>query len=471
MLIAVSLLFGLAASAFAAPLRQWSKQEMLQFLQTNQSKIIPRFQEMDRPNIVLIFVDDLGYGDLGCYGQEKIKTLYLDKMAAEGLRFTSAYAGSTVCAPSRSTLMTGQHTGHTLVRGNAKVPLRSNDVTVAELLQKSGYVTAMIGKWGLGNEDTSGQPERKGFTETLGYYDQTLAHNYYPESLWRNGQKLPLDENKGGKKGVYAPDLFARAAVNFMTQYKQNPFFLYFACTLPHANNELGRETGNGMEIASDHPYGDFDWPQPEKNKAAMITRIDVYVGMILDTIKKQGLDEQTLVIFTSDNGPHKEGGVDPAFFKSSGPFRGIKRDLYEGGIRVPAIVRWPGQIAPGTTSDFPWAFWDFLPTACELAKVPLPYGLKIDGQSIVPTLYGKPQKPHEFLYWEFHEKGSQQAVRTGDWKAVRKVGDKLELYNLKTDHGETNNVAAAHPDEVKRIEEYLSTARTESEEWPLSKK
>lgn len=471
LLAVVALLFGLAATAAAAPLRDWSKQEKLQFMQTNRSKSMPRLQQMDRPNIVFILVDDLGYGDLTSYGQEKIKSYHLDRMAAEGLRFTSAYAGSTVCAPSRSALMTGLHTGHTRIRGNAKTPLATNDLTVAELLQKSGYTTALIGKWGLGNEGTTGEPNRKGFTEFFGYLDQTHAHNYYPDHLWRNGMKLPLEANADGKKGIYAPDMFARAAVNFVNQYRDVPFFLYFALTLPHAHNELGRKTGNGMEIASDHPYGEFDWPQTEKNKAAMITRIDVYVGMILDAIKKQGLDEQTIVIFSSDNGPHKEGGVDPAFFKSSGPLRGIKRDLYEGGIRVPAIVRWPGQIAPGTTSDFPWAFWDFLPTACELAKVPLPEGLKLDGQSIVPTLLGQTQKPHEFLYWEFHEGGSQQAVRTGDWKAVRKFGGPLELYNLKTDLGETNNVASANADVVKRIEEYLAKARTESAEWPLKEK
>ena len=471
LLAVVALLFGLAATVAAAPLRDWSKQEKLQFMQTNRSKSMPRLQQMDRPNIVFILVDDLGYGDLTSYGQEKIKSYHLDRMAAEGLRFTSAYAGSTVCAPSRSALMTGLHTGHTRIRGNAKVPLGTNDLTVAELLQKSGYTTALIGKWGLGNEGTTGEPNRKGFTEFFGYMDQTHAHNYYPDHLWRNGMKLPLEANADGKKGIYAPDMFARAAVNFVNQYRDVPFFLYFALTLPHAHNELGRKTGNGMEIASDHPYGEFDWPQTEKNKAAMITRIDVYVGMILDAIKKQGLDEQTIVIFSSDNGPHKEGGVDPAFFKSSGPLRGIKRDLYEGGIRVPAIVRWPGQIAPGTTSDFPWAFWDFLPTACELAKVPLPEGRKLDGQSIMPTLLGQTQKPHEFLYWEFHEGGSQQAVRTGDWKAVRKFGGPLELYNLKTDLGETNNVASANADVVKRIEEYLAKARTESAEWPLKEK
>jgi arylsulfatase A-like enzyme len=471
LLAVVALMFGWAAQSLAAPLRDWSREEKLRFMQTNRSQSMPRLQQMDRPNIVFILADDLGYGDLTSYGQEKIKSYHLDRMAAEGLRFTSAYAGSTVCAPSRSVLMTGLHTGHTPIRGNAKKPLATNDATVAELLQKSGYTTALIGKWGLGNEGTTGEPNRKGFTEFFGYLDQTHAHNYYPDHLWRNGMKLPLEANADGKKGVYAPDMFANAAVNFINQYRDVPFFLYLALTLPHAHNELGRKTGNGMEIASDHPYGEFDWPQTEKNKAAMITRIDVYVGMILDALKKQGLDEQTIVVFTSDNGPHKEGGVDPAFFKSSGPLRGIKRDLYEGGIRVPAIVRWPGQIAPGTTSDFPWAFWDFLPTACELAKVPMPEGLPLDGQSIVPTLLGQPQKPHEFLYWEFHEGGSQQAVRAGDWKAVRKFGGPLELYNLKTDLGETNNVAAANPDTVKRIEEYLAKARTESAEWPLKEK
>lgn len=470
-LVLAAVFLGQAALSAAEPLKDLSPLDKLRFAQTNRSKVLPRLVQMDRPNIVVILADDLGYGDLGAYGQTKIKTPHLDKFAAEGMRFTSAYAGSTVCAPSRSALMTGQHTGHTRIRGNAKVPLRTNDLTVAELLERSGYVTAMIGKWGLGDAGTSGEPNAKGFTETFGYLDQTHAHDYYPTQLWRNGRRMEIAANANGAKGNYAPDYFTKVAVNFMNQYKLRPFLLYFPTTIPHANNELGRSTGNGMEVPSAGDYADRDWPQPEKNKAAMISRLDAQVGAIMDVIQRLNIDKQTLVIVTSDNGPHKEGGVDPAFFGSSGPLRGIKRDLYEGGIRVPFLVRWPGQIEPGTTNDFPIAFWDLLPTLAELAKVPLPEGVAIDGQSIVPSLYGKPQPPHEFLYWEFHEGGSKQAVRMGDWKGVRRFGGPLELFNLRTDLGETNNVAAAHPDEVKRIEDYLAKARTESEPWPLKEK
>ena len=423
-----------------------------------------RARAQGRPNIIFILADDLGYGDPGCYGQKKIKTPNIDRLAAEGMRFTQCYAGSTVCAPSRCCLMTGMHTGHARIRGNARVPLESSDVTVAEMLKPAVYNTAIMGKWGLGDEGTAGVPNRHGFDEWFGYLDQVQAHNYYPEYLWRNQRQWQLRGNANGGKGQYSHDLFTRAALNFIRINQQHPFFLYLAYTIPHANNEL---KDKGMEVPGDAPYSKEDWPQPEKNKAAMITRLDADVGKILDKLKELRVDQGTIIFFSSDNGPHKEGGVDPKFFESSGRLRGIKRDLYEGGIRVPMIVRWPGKIKPGTTSDQVWAFWDFLPTAAEIAGVKPPKD--IDGISMMPTLLGlKQTNQHEFLYWEFHERGFQQAARMGDWKAV-KLGPEnpLELYNLKTDESETQNVADKHPDIVARIGEYLKTARTESKNWP----
>jgi arylsulfatase A-like enzyme len=432
-----------------------------------------------KPNIVFILADDLGYGELGCYGQTKIKTPNLDRMAQEGLRFRSFYAGDTVCAPSRCTLMTGLHTGHALVRGNATVALRPEDLTVAELLKKEGYHTGLIGKWGLGNENTTGVPWEKGFDEFAGYLDQVHAHDYYPDHLWRHdpvtgftgSQAFP--ENYGGRLGLYSHDLFSKAALNFIQNNKPErlnqfrPFFLYLAYTIPHANNEEGQRTGNGMQVPSDAPYSNERWPQVEKDKAAMITRLDTDIGRLFQKLRELKIEDNTVVFFTSDNGPHQEGGVDPKFFQSGGPLRGIKRDLYEGGIRVPLIARWPGKIKPGV-SDLPAAFWDFLPTAAELAGAKAP--AHIDGISLLPTLRGQPQtNQHAFLYWEFHERGFQQAVRMGDWKAVRlKVGQPLELYNLQTDLGETTDVAGQNPGVVAKIEAYLKTARTESELWPI---
>ncbi len=437
-----------------------------------------------KPSIIFILADDLGYGDLGCYGQTKIITPNLDKLAAEGMRFTSFYAGSTVCAPSRCALMTGRHTGHAIIRGNATVPLRPQDLTVAEVLKQAGYRTALIGKWGLGNPNTTGVPQKKGFDEFLGYLDQVHAHDYYPDYLWRYDPptdakpgydgRVEFTENRGGRKGVYVNDLFTSAALRFIRINKPEPlnryrpFFLYLAYTIPHANNEEGRRTGNGMQVPSDAPYSDQPWPAVEKNKAAMISRLDGYVGQVLDKLKELKIDDSTVLFFSSDNGPHKEGGVDPKFFQSSGPLRGIKRDLYEGGIRVPLIVRWPGRIKAGTTNDQAWAFWDFLLTAAELASAKVPPAL--DGISLLPTLLGQPQtNRHDFLYWEFHERGFQQAMRMGEWKAVRpQAGAPLELYNFSTDLGEKQNVAGQNSEVVARIEEYLKGARSESELWPI---
>jgi uncharacterized sulfatase len=434
-----------------------------------------------KPNIVFILADDLGYGDLGCYGQAKIRTPNLDRLAAAGVRFTQCYAGSTVCAPSRCALMTGLHTGHGRVRGNGgapgggNVPLEPTDPCVAEWLQKAGYATALVGKWGLGEEGSVGVPTKKGFDLYFGYLNQNHAHNYYPDYLYRNETKVPIPANKqSATKGVaetravYAPDLLLKEALGFIEANKARPFFLEFATIVPHANNERTRFAKNGNEVPADEWYEKETWPQPEKDKAAMITRLDRDVGTLLAKLKDLGLEEKTIVFFTSDNGPHKEGGNDPAFFQSSGPFRGFKRSLADGGIRMPMIVRWPGVIKPGTTSEIVWAFWDFFPTACDLAGVEYPKGL--DGISVAPTLTGKgDQKTHDFLYWEFHEGGSSQAVRHGNWKAIKPTPSaKLELYDVAKDRHEDKNVAGDNPAEVATIEAYLKTARTESKIWPL---
>jgi arylsulfatase A-like enzyme len=425
------------------------------------------------PNIVFILADDLGYGDLGCYGQKRIRTPNIDRLAKEGLRFTQCYAGSTVCAPSRCCLMTGKHTGHANVRGNALVPV--TDTTVADVLKKAGYHTALIGKWGLGEDGSVGVPNKRGFDYFFGFLNQVHAHNYYPDYLWRNEEKVTnahveVKDGVAFKRSAYAPDLFTREALAWLDKHKDGPFFLYLAYTLPHANNEKGTAEGNGMEVPSDKPYSDESWPAPQKNHAAMITHLDDGVGQVLRKLKDLGLDENTVVFFSSDNGPHKEGGADPKFFQSWGPLRGFKRDLTEGGIRVPMIVRWKGVVKPGE-SDLVWAFWDFLPTAAELAGAAAPDGL--DGLSIVPALTGKgEQKKHDFLYWEFHERGSQMAVRMGDWKAIRtKLSAPLELYDLRKDLHEDDNVAAKHPEVIEKIEAYLKKARTKSKQWPLVEK
>ena len=426
-------------------------------------------EDQRKPNIVFILADDLGYGDLGCFGQTQIKTPNIDRFAEEGLRFTDCYAGSTVCAPSRCSLMTGYHTGHCRVRGNSLVPLRPEDATIAELLKKAGYVTGIFGKWGLGEPETTGVPNSKGFDEWFGYLNQGHAHNYYPDYLWENTTEYPLEGNRDGNREQYTHDLFTERALDFIDRHRKKPFFLYLPYTIPHANNELGRETGNGMEVPDDAPYSNEDWPQVNKNHAAMITRMDRDIGRIMDRLKEHGIDENTVVFFTSDNGPHKEGGADPAFFGSSGALRGYKRDLYEGGIRVPSIVRWPDKVKAKTESDFPWAFWDFLPTAAEIAGVAPPS--EIDGVSILPAMLGKPQEDRRFLYWEFHEKGFKQAVRMGKWKGVRfGIDSPLELYDLSKDVSEKNNLADRHPEIVAKIEDYLKTARTDSEFWPVEK-
>jgi arylsulfatase A-like enzyme len=370
--------------------------------------------------------------------------------------------------------MTGLHTGHATIRGNALASLGTADLTVAEVLQRAGYATALIGKWGLGEAGSAGVPTKKGFDYFFGYLNQQHAHNYYPTFLWRCEQKVPLRNvvpkassvgaGVASEKVEYSHDLFEREALAWVEQHKDGPFFLYWALTIPHANNEAGKA---GMEVPDLGPYAAQDWPAAEKGHAAMISRMDASVGRMMARLKELGIDGNTLVIFASDNGPHREGGHNPDFNNSRGPLRGIKRDLYEGGIRVPGIARWPGHIPGGAVSGHVWAFWDFLPTAAEIAGLAPPRGL--DGISFLPALTGGAARTHEFLYWEFHEGGSSQAVRMGNWKAVRKAPKApLELYDLTKDLGESHDLAAEQPEILRRIEAYLATARTESPTWPL---
>lgn len=429
-----------------------------------------------KPNIVLILADDLGYGDLGCYGQERIPTPHLDRLAREGMRFTQFYAGSTVCAPSRNVLMTGQHTGHALVRGNAKLALRPGDFTVAHLLRDAGYATALIGKWGLGGEGTTGTPLRQGFDYFFGYLDQTHAHNYFPTFLVRNDTRVALrnvvpDEGPFGQ-GVasqrvdYSAQLIADDAIAWLgRQSPGRPFFLYFAPTLPHANNEARDQ---GMEIPDLGPFASTDWPESEKAFAAMVARLDADVGRLVAELRRRGLAENTLILFSSDNGPHREGGHDPDFFDSNGPLRGRKRDLYEGGIRVPLIAWWPGPVPQGAVSDHVAYQGDFLATAAALVGVDPPGGL--DSASFHRALLGQPQPARAPLYWEFYEGGSAQAVRDGRWKAIRSpmFTGPVELFDLAADPGESRDLAAAHPEIVSRLVKIMDASHVPSPHWKV---
>lgn len=430
--------------------------------------------------------DDLGYGDLGCYGQKEIKTPHIDKLAEEGIRFTQHYAGSTVCAPSRCSLMTGLHTGHTIVRGNkatppmGQFPLPSQTTTVAKILKQGGYNTALIGKWGLGGPESTGHPLNQGFDYFYGYLCQSHAHNYYPEFLFKNRDRIPLKnvlpepKNSNGsgmaiEKVEYSHDLFVQEALNYIKEYKDDRFFLYLALTIPHANDEAGNK---GMEVPDYGIYSEKDWPEAQKGLAAMVSRMDGDIGKIIDLLKRNGIDDNTLVIFTSDNGPHAEGGNDPSYFDSNGPYRGIKRDLYEGGIRVPLIARWPGKIAPGTKTGHVSAFWDFMPTACELSGEKIPKN--IDGISYLPSLLGESQPKHDHMYWEFHEQNGKQAVLLGNkWKGVRlnifdNSNSHIELYNLYADPGEFHDISGNHEDIISKIGKMMSDDHVEDIEWPF---
>lgn len=455
-----------------------------------------------KPNIIYILADDLGYGDLGSYGQKLIQTPNLDAMAANGLRFTDHYSGSTVCAPSRCVLMTGKHTGQCFTRGNYHdketgytIAMPDSEPSLPKLLQSAGYQTACIGKWGLGPPNSASDPNTFGFNFFYGFLDQRHAHNHYPDYLWRNNKKeltgnIMTEESRVSKLGAgvaverkaYANDLFFEESSQWIDKQAKDgkPFFLYLALTVPHANNEANRlvkhmpkeaQEQKGQEVPDFGPYADKDWTGPNKGQAAMITRFDKQIGELSKQLEALGVAENTLIVFTSDNGPHAEGGNSPAFFDANGPLRGIKRDLYEGGICVPMIAYWPGTIAPAVT-DHISSFEDVLPTFTDLAGVEAP--AVITGISFAPTLLGKGnQGQHDYLYWAFYEQGGKQAVRLGKWKGVRiKVAKNanapIQLYDLSTDLGEQNDIAKDHPGIVAQIKTMMEQAQTPAtfEKW-----
>jgi arylsulfatase A len=451
-------------------------------------------EEPLRPNIVYILADDLGYGDLSCYGQELFSTPNIDKLAENGMKFTQHYSGSTVCAPSRSSLMTGQHTGHTFIRGNmewqpeGQYPLKAEAYTLAEALQDAGYVTGAFGKWGLGYPGSEGDPNFQGFDEFYGYNCQRIAHHYYPYHLWHNQEKIMLEGNEGFKTEQYGPDLIHAQALEFIEDNRDKPFFMYYPSLIPHAemfapeeymkkyrgkyepeNSYEGVDSGESYRTG---PYGS----QPEAHAAtvAMINLLDDQVGEIVAKLKELGIYENTLIMFSSDNGPHQEGGANPDYFNSNGIFRGYKRDLYEGGIRVPMIATWEGRIAPGTETEHMSAFWDLFPTIADLTGATAPEN--IDGISFLPTLLGKEdeQEKHDYLYWEFYERGGRKAIRRGEWKLVKynitnPEKTTVELYNIASDPGEENNLADENPGIVKELTELMDTVRTDSEVYTFN--
>lgn len=448
--------------------------------------------EAPRPNIIYLMADDLGIGDIGPYGQARIQTPQIDRLAAEGLRFTQHYAGTSVCAPSRAVLMTGLHMGHVPIRGNMQAeptgqfPLPDTTLTVAKLLQEAGYATGMIGKWGLGEPGTSGDPHAQGWDYYYGYTDQVLAHNYYPEYLWENGEKQYLDNevlyldstawhqglgSYSTRKGEYSNDLFTEKALAFLEAHQHEPFFLYLPYTIPHNNGEA--LPGQKQEVPDYGPYAGEDWAADTLGYAAMITRLDGYVGQLRAKLAELGLAENTLFLFTSDNGPMREQATGfTGFFDSNGPYRGFKRDLYEGGIRMPFLAVWPGTIEPGKETSHLAAFYDFLPTACELAGVEPP--AYVDGRSYLSALKGEaPAAAHDFLYWEFYEGGRSQAVRQGKWKAVR-TGLRAhpeapwELYDLEADPGEARDLATEQPEVVRRLAALAAEAHRPDPAWNL---
>ncbi len=444
----------------------------------------------DQPSIIFILADDLGYADLEPYSQQYIQTPHLLRLAKEGMLFTQHYAGNTVCAPSRCALMTGQHMGHAQIRGNAQAgvggepPITEDIATVAKVLKSAGYATAMVGKWGLGAENTSGDPLKQGFDTYYGYLDQVLAHNYFPEYLLRDGKKEMLDNEvtygdtsqwhrgRGSysqRQVDYSHDLFTQQALAYIQQDRQQPFFLYLPFTIPHNNGEAPE--GYQQEVPDLAPYEQEDWPREAKAYAAMITRLDRTVGQIMAQLKAKGIDEKTMVLFSSDNGPMSNKDFTQQF-DSNGALRGGKRDLYEGGIRVPMIARWPGQIAPGSQTDHVSAFWDFLPTVCQMTGTAVPD--EADGLSYLPTLLNAPgQQQHDYLYWEFPERGYSVALRQGKWKAVRgnmqeNPTGPIELYNLENDLSEQHDVADQHPQKVKELTQLMSQAHEPSALFPM---
>jgi arylsulfatase A len=424
----------------------------------------------DKPNIIFVLGDDIGQGDLGCYGQQKIKTPNLDKMAAEGIRFTQAYSGTTVCAPSRTSLMTGLDMGHSPVRANREIakgqgqmPLPETTVTVAQLLKQQGYATACMGKWGMGMFDTTGSPLKKGFDRFYGYNCQRHAHSYFPEYLYDNDTRIDLPENKGGAKKTYADRLIQKNVLSWVEQQGTKPFFLFYSTTLPHGSYEID-DLGQYKDKS--------DWTEQAKAFAAMVSRLDQNIGELTALLKKMGVDKNTLILLSGDNGAaFDDKSAISKFFNQSmdGKLRGFKRGMYEGGLRQASIAYWPGTVPAGKVSDAPWAFWDFLPTCVELAGATYPEGYKPSGQSLASFLKGGPAPQREYFYWELHEGSFIQAIRFGNWKAVKNGPNaKIELYDLATDSAEKNNLADQHPDKVKQAEELLTKARVDDPNWPI---
>lgn len=453
------------------------------------------------PNIIYLLADDLGYAEIGSYGQKWIRTPHIDRLAQEGIRFTQHYSGNAVCAPSRSSLMTGRHPGHAYIRNNGNPkgfedlrekhgwefpgqnPIPDEELTIAEALKQKGYATAAVGKWGLGHVGTSGDPNRQGFDLFYGFNCQVHAHNHYPRFLWRNDRKEVLPGNDRTLNGeTYSQDKFTETALEFIRENKDRPFFLYVPFAIPHLSIQVPEESlAEYKDKIPEESYEHrryLEHPYPRAGYAAMISHLDRDVGKILALLEELGLDEDTLVMFSSDNGPtyNRLGGSDSEFFESAGGFRGFKGSLYEGGIRVPMVARWPGRIEPGTLTDHISAFWDVMPTIAEIAGVAV--RAEIDGISFAPVLFGETerQKSHDYLYWEFPAYGGQQAVRMGDWKAVRQnmlrednpQPMKIEIYNLTEDISEQHDLASRHPELVRRFERIMKEARTPSDLFPF---
>jgi arylsulfatase A len=429
-----------------------------------------------KPNIIYILADDLGYGDLSCYGQRKFKTPNIDRLATEGIMFSQHYAGSTVCAPSRCSLMTGLHTGHTQIRGNREVmpegqaPMSKGTVTISTLLGQAGYATGMFGKWGLGNPGSESDPALF-FNEFYGYNCQREAHSYYPTHLWHNKEKVELDGN------TYSYDLILKAALDFIQINQDKPFFCYMPVTIPHAAMHAPSDLHDKYRYQFpqfEDRIGKYSGPEVENPVAAfaaMVEHLDNGVGQIMKLLDDLGIDDRTIVMFSSDNGPHREGGHDPDFWDSNGHLRGIKRDLYEGGIRVPLIVRWPGKVKPGSRSDHISAFWDMLPTFCDIAGIIAPKD--IDGISFYPSLLREKQTEHKYLYWEFTEQGGKQAIRKDNFKSIKlqvlkNPNAEILLFDLENDPGESQNIAGQHPQIIEEMQRLFIDARTESREFPL---
>ena len=445
-------------------------------------------QKDDKPNIIFILADDLGYADLSCLGQQKFSTPNIDRLAAQGMLFTQHYSGSSVSAPSRSCLITGQHTGHTVIRGNKELPvegqhpLPSDTYTIFKMLKDNGYKTSVFGKWGLGAPNTEGAPENQNVDEFFGYNCQRLSHSYYPYHLWHNEEKIMLDGNEGKGEEDYAPYLIHDEALDFIRENSDTTFFMWYTSIIPHAELKVPEEE---LKNFVGHPNFDeekafvgCDDGEYYKNAgygsqkythatfAAMVSILDRQVGEICSTLDSLGIADNTIIIFTSDNGPHFEGGGDPNFFDSNGELRGYKRDLYEGGIRVPYIVKWNKMVEQNSKSEHISAFWDFLPTVADIIGAELPEN--IDGVSMLPamTAHGE-QKEHDYLYWEFHENNGRQAIRKGDWKAVKydvHNNGKIELYNLADDVSETNDLSDKYPEKVAEFDSLMRVSRTESE-------